>query len=215
MLLSTQTDRFGQRFGDEAAVRMLAAAGFDAIDYSMFGMINADHILRSDKAEEYVDHLREVADECGVVFNQAHAPFSFKNWNDDEYVKTEIFPTVARSVELAARMGVKVIVVHPIHHMTYKGNEEKMYEINMKYYRALIPYCEANGIMVATENMWQRDKKRGFIIHDVCSQAKEFNRYLDDIGSEWIGGCLDLGHCGLCGHDAAATVVLSALKHRI
>ena len=78
MLLSTQTDRFGQRFGDEKAVRMLAAAGFDGIDYSMFGMIRPDHILRSDAAEKHIDALKAAAEECGVVFNQAHAPFSFK-----------------------------------------------------------------------------------------------------------------------------------------
>ena len=201
MLLSTQTDRFGQRFGDEAAVRMLAKAGFDAIDYSMFGMVHADHILRSDAAEQYVDRLKAVADECGVVFNQAHAPFSF-NWHDADFVRAEVFPTVIRSVELAARMGVKIIVVHPIHHMVYTENKDKMYEANMQYYRALIPYCEKHGIKVATENMWQRDKKRGYIIHDVCSTVKEFNQYIDDIGSEWITGCLDLGHCGLVGLEA-------------
>lgn len=213
MLLSTQTDRFGQRFGDENAVRMLAAAGFDAIDYSMFGMIHEDHILRSDEAEKYVDHLRAVAEECGVVFNQAHAPFSFKGWDDPEIFNKEIFPTVARSVELAARMGVKIIVVHPLHHRQYLGNEEAMYELNMNYYRSLIPYCEKNGIKVATENMWQRDKKRNYIIHDVCSRAKEFNRYLDDIGSEWIVGCLDVGHCGLVGIEAQDMIREMGGKH--
>ena len=213
MLLSTQTDRFGQRFGDEKAVRMLADAGFDAIDYSMFGMIRPDHILRSDAAEKYIDTLKAAAEACGVVFNQAHAPFSFKGWDDPAVFNNEIFPTVARAVTLAGRLGVKIIVVHPLHFMQYKGNEEKMYELNMRYYRSLIPYCEKYGIKVATENMWQRDKNRGYIIHDVCSQAKEFNRYLDDLDSEWIVGCLDLGHCGLVGIDAADMIREMGGKH--
>ena len=146
MLLSTQTDRFGQRFGDEKAVHMLAEAGFDAIDYSMFGMTNPGHILCSEEAEKYVDNLRNTAKECGVVFNQAHAPFTFKGWDDPEIYNKEIFPTVSRAVTLAGRMGVKIIVVHPLHFMTYKGNEEKLYELNMQYYRSLIPYCEEYGI---------------------------------------------------------------------
>lgn len=213
MLLSTQTDRFGQRFGDEKAIRMLAEAGFDAIDYSMFGMVDPDHILNGETAFAYVDHLKEVADECGVVFNQAHAPFSFRNWDDEEHYNSFIFPTVVRALELAARMGVKIIVVHPIHHLPYEENAEKLYEMNMAYYGALIPYCEKFGIKVATENMWERDKKRGYIQHDTCSRAAEFNRYLDDLNSEWIVGCLDLGHCGLVGVDADKMIREMGAKH--
>ena len=201
MLLSTQTDILGRRFGDEQAVRMLAAAGFDAVDYSMFGMVDPAHLLRSDEAEAHMAKLLDTAKECGVVFNQAHAPFSFGHL-DEEGLKKEFFPTTVRSLELASRLGVKIIVVHPIHNIPYFGNEERLYEMNMKFYRALIPYCEAYGIKVATENMWKRDKLRGYILDDVCSRAKEFCRYLDDIGSEWIVGCLDLGHCGLVGVEA-------------
>ena len=36
MLLVTQTDMLGRYFGDIKAVEMIADAGFDAIDYSMF-----------------------------------------------------------------------------------------------------------------------------------------------------------------------------------
>ncbi len=202
MLLSTQTDILGQKFGDEQTVRILAAAGFDAIDYSMFGMSGAEHILHTDAADKYVDHLRDVAEECSVVFNQAHAPFVFKNWDDEDNFKNHIFPTITRAIRLAARIGVKIIVVHPLHHMRYEGNEEKLHDMNVNYYRSFIPYCEEYGIKVATENMWQRDAKRGYIIHDTCSRAAEFNRYLDDIASPWIVGCLDLGHCGLVGVEA-------------
>lgn len=188
--------------GDEKAVRLLAAAGFDAIDYSMFGMVNQDHYLRAETADAYVQHLRTAAEECGVVFNQAHAPFSFKDWKEPDYYEKEVFPTVARAVQLAGKMGVKIIVVHPLHHLFYRENQERLYEMNMQYYRALIPYCEEYGIKVAAENMWTRDPKRHYILDDTCSQPEEFNRYLDDLNSPWIVGCLDLGHCGLVGLEA-------------
>lgn len=213
MLLSTQTDYIGSRLGDEKAIRLLADAGFDAIDYSMFGMENKEYYLRDENAFSYVEHLREVAQDCGVVFNQAHAPFSFRGWDDEECVKSEIFPTIVRAVSLAGRMGVKIIVVHPAQHLPYPENAERLFEINMKLYRALIPYCEEYGIKVATENMWKRDKKRGYILDSVCSQAKEFNRYLDELNSPWIVGCLDLGHCGLVGVEAQDMIREMGAKH--
>ncbi len=40
MLLSTQTDLLGQRYGDEQAIRLLAGAGFDAFDFSFFQMFS-------------------------------------------------------------------------------------------------------------------------------------------------------------------------------
>lgn len=207
MKLSTQTDALAQRFGDERAIRMLAAAGFDAIDYSMFSMnadggVNPAHPLNGPDYREYARHLRAVADECGVVFNQAHAPFVFRDWGDRQTYEETILPTIRRSVEAAGIMGCAVIVVHPIHHRA-NGTPAQLYEWNMRFYRALIPTAEAGGVRVATENMWEIDLRRHCIIDDVCSRASEFNAYIDGLNSPWITGCLDLGHCGLVGDEAA------------
>lgn len=213
MLLCTQTHRLADAFGDETAIRMLAEAGFDALDYSMFGMENPDHHLRGEDAFAYVDNLKKVADECGVKFIQAHAPFVFKDWDRPNYYEEEILPTIRRAIELVSRLGVEIIVVHPLHHLFYRDNAETLYEINMRYYRDLIPTCAACGVKVATENMWTRDPKRGYILDDTCSQPAEFNRYLDDLNSEWIVGCLDLGHCGLVGIDAADMIRAMGKEH--
>ena len=57
--------------------------------------------------------------------------------------------------------------------------------------------CKANGVKVAVENMFQRDDRRGHIIHDTCSRAEEFIRYVDTLDSEYVVACLDVGHVGL------------------
>ena len=114
MLLCTQTDVLGARFGEEAAVRMLAQAGFDALDYSMFSMTKPDFHLNGDHYQPYVQHLKDVADECGVTFYQAHAPFNFGLESDPEARKNVVIPTTVRAIQIAAQLGVKVIVVHPL-----------------------------------------------------------------------------------------------------
>ena len=101
------------------------------------------------------------------------------------------------SVEVSALLGAKVAVVHPLHYMKYAGNEEEIFEMNMKYYREFIPITEQYGIKVAVENMFQMDDFRGLIAHDTCSQIEEFIRYVDTVNHENIIACLDVGHVGL------------------
>ena len=80
------------------------------------------------------------------------------------------------------------------------GNAEKLFEYNMVFYKSLIPYCEEYGIKVAVENMWQYPK---MISHSTCSRPDEFIRYIDELNSEWIVGCLDIGHSVLVREDPA------------
>lgn len=215
MLLTTQTDYLGRTFGNEAAIRMLAAAGFDAFDLSMFDT-DLDVILRGDHVA-YAKRLRAVADECGIVCTQAHAPFpSSSNAKltarmlgaDGEVAADDavVFDAIVRSMEVAAIVGAKCIVVHPRQHLTYAddGAPEELYRINLEFYRALVPYAEKFGIKVACENMWQW--KDGHIVHSTCASPAEFCRYIDDIGSEWVTACLDIGHVLLVGESLGGMI---------
>lgn len=192
MLLSTQTDYLGAKFGNERAVRMLAEAGFDAFDLSMFHT-DLDIIAHGDHVE-YAKGLRAVADECGILCNQAHAPFptSYGDERDEE-----VFRVTVRAMEVAAILGAKCIVVHPRQHLVYadEGAPERLFEINREFYGALLPYAEKFGIRVACENMWQW--RRGRCVDSTCSTPEEFCRYIDAHGSEWITACLDIGHVPL------------------
>ena len=67
MLLVTQTTELQKRFGIEKAIQMIAGAGFDAIDFSMFEMNDDNSILNSDKCFEYAKQLKETAQNALVV----------------------------------------------------------------------------------------------------------------------------------------------------
>ena len=101
MLLSTQTEFFGKVYGDAVAIRMIKAAGFDAFDMSFFEMFgDKDYPMNGDNWRDYVCSLRAVADECGIVCNQAHAPFA-SSAGDEEDDKRR-FAAIVRSMEAAA-----------------------------------------------------------------------------------------------------------------
>lgn len=200
MLLSTQTDLFGKVYGDAAAIRMIKAAGFDAFDMSFFEMFgNKDYPMNGDNWRDYVRSLRAVADECGIVCNQAHAPFASSTGDDADDKRR--FDAIVRSMEAAAMLGAKVIVVHPKHHLPFTTCKDALFDMNVQFYRSLLPYCEQFGIKVACENMWQYNHAAGRIIDSTCSRSEEFCAYIDAVDSPYLVGCLDIGHAELTDED--------------
>lgn len=177
----------------EEAVKLVAKAGFDAIDFSF---LEAPYYEESGFGEDWYRMVRQIADDNGIVFNQAHAPFgtSFK----DPAKTEERFWEVVRSMKHAAILGIPVTVVHPQQHLCYydEGVPEQLFEMNMDFYRRLLPYCEQYGVKVAVENMWQRNSQK-CIDHSSCSTPAEMIRYHDTVDSPWITCCLDLGHATL------------------
>lgn len=205
MLLSTQTSVAVNRLGFEGGITMLHDAGYDCLDLSLFEMTKDDSAYVATDWRKTVEERRRFADEHGIIFNQSHAPFSFK-WTD-ERIKEEIAkPRIEQSIEISAMMGAKIVVVHPLHWFTYKGFEAEARQMNLDYYRSLIPLARNFGVKIAIENMWQRDVKRKCPSDDVASRAADHASYIDEIDSEWIVACLDLGHCGLIGEEAQDTI---------
>ena len=207
MILSTQTDIAGRRFGEEQAVRWICEAGFDALDYSMFRMQEDDFVLNTPEYKKHIAELKKIAESYGKFFNQAHAPFPSFKVNDAEYSK-KIFPKIERSVEIAGLLGVQNIVVHP----TDFGKEsDENLKLNAEFYNRLIPICKEYGVKVATENMFGRDKRRDYIVSNICSEGREFSKMMDMLDPEYFTACVDIGHAGLVGTTAAK--LIKALGH--
>lgn len=212
MLLSTQTDVFARRFGDEEAIRRIANAGFDAFDLSLFAMnSNPNYEMNGEQFREYAKHLRAVADECGIVCNQSHAPFPSSV--GDEEKDEQIFQSIVRAMEAASIVGAKIIVVHPKQHLDYRTHAAELKEMNMAFYRRLIPYCEQFGIKIATENMWQYNKTAEHIRDSVCSRPQEFLDYLEELNNPWIVACLDVGHVLLTSENLAHCIRTLGAAH--
>ncbi len=198
MILSTQTGGISRKLGDKEAIRILSNAGYDAYDFT-FDAHLADSEIYTDSNLDYFKELKKVADKYGITCNQAHAPAPTTVGKKEEDEK--IYKRILRSMEAAAILGANIIVVHPVQHLPYAEHQKELFEMNVKFYKSLIPYCEKFGIKVAVENMWQYNLSGHCIIDSTCSRAWEFCEYLDTIDSEWIVGCLDIGHVSLVGTD--------------
>ncbi len=210
MLLVNQSHGFVNRVGFEKSIEMNKAAGFDAMDLSMDVKYAIDRIMQDDW-RDFVTELKTLSDKYEMPFVQAHAPFgfydAFKTGKPyQEIYKKVILPQTLRAMEVAAALGVEIIVVHPMHHGDYHKYKDLFHEQSMVLYRELIPHCERLGIKIALENMFQRSEFTGYIEPDTCSSPYEFAAWLDELSSEWVTGCLDIGHCGLVGEDVAHAI---------
>ncbi|MBO5200587.1 MAG: sugar phosphate isomerase/epimerase [Clostridia bacterium] len=200
MLLSNLTQWVGSSLSAKEAITINAEAGFDAYDMSLFQLTRDENYEFN--APDYVERakeLRRYADSLGIKCNQSHAPYPSSTGKEEE--DKVIFEKIVRAMEIASILGAKIIVVHPKQHLCYPEHPEELFELNVEFYKSLVPYCEKFGIKVATENMWQWNNGNKVPSDSTCSRAWEFNKYIDAVDSEWIVGCLDIGHVSLMNTD--------------
>lgn len=205
MLISTEIGSLSKIFGEIESLRIVSEAGFDAYDLSLNELSrDENYFLNGDDYIEKAKKLKNYADSIGLVCNQSHAPFPTSK-GDPEYDKW-IFEKVVRAMEIASICGAKIIIVHPNQHLNHAECGEELFKLNVDFYNRLIPYAKKFGIKIAVENMWQRNKGSGAITDSTCSRAWEFCKYIDAINSEWVVGCLDIGHASLMGADLPAFI---------
>ncbi len=194
MLFSNQTEILAEKYGLEKAVDIMIDAGYPAIDITMFDL-NACPF--TDDYREIAKRIRAKADSHGVRFIQAHAPFGRY-----EYYLDKCIPLFPRAFEFCRLLGIPNIVVHPIMNGQYKGSENEHFDVNMKFYRSLVPLARTNNVKIAIENMWGRHRVTGRICDHVCADPYELCRYYDELSDTGVFTvCLDLGHVALCGRE--------------
>ena len=194
MKLSVELYSVAKYFGDYKAAELIKQAGFDAIDFSYYYERECEEIL-GEKYKDYAKEFRAHLDHTGLSCNQAHAPFTFKyGMNLD--VSEQTYLHIVRSLESAAILGAKNIVVHSIS----VPEDVDFEEYNIAYYRSFIPYCEAFNIHVAVENLFSRDPKRHRLVGKLGT-PKELNSIVKKINSPWIVACVDVGHAALTGYE--------------
>ena len=209
MLISTQTAGFANKFGDHDAIALLAKVGYDALDYSMFDILNPKNPAGKDDFREYAKSLKKTADEFGIIFNQSHAPFpSYVQYPNQEqqnlgYNEIIIY-AIIKAMEITSIIGGKTIIVHPINLINCSYGEQK--DFNMAFYNSLVPYCKKFGLKIALENMWGWDEKNKKVTPAVCSDASEFADYVDSLDKDWFCACLDVGHAEMQGTGSISAV---------
>lgn len=202
MKLSTTTSVIFHTFGYEEGIEKLAEIGFDALDMSLYAEIYKER-FEENVLEKTCETLAQTAKNCGIYFNQAHAPFpSYKFLKDEkerEEYNAKIEKKLHASIKAAGILGAEQIVVHPIDVPDKKIQKE----FNIEFYNKLVPLCKEYNIKISLENMWGHSQVDGSrIVPNVCSYARDLADYYEALDPKYFNVCLDLGHCGLVGEAA-------------
>lgn len=207
--ISSEIHSLAKRVGEERAIRMLAAAGFEYYDFSLFSMapVNwkekrvemGEHPLQGEHWREYCEGLRRVADECGIKCNQSHAPFPSS--------AAGMFSYLERSIEATAIAGGRICVIHPDNNSTPEENAEM--------YRRLLPTAHQYGVKIATENMWNWDHEKKEALPAACSHEDNFLAHIEAVNDEYLVACVDIGHAEMRGLHTDAYRMLKHLGRHV
>ncbi len=205
MKISTEINSISRLVGPHKAIELIAKAGFDAWDFSMFDMakfvkgtdniMDSDHPLHSSNYAAYAKELRKIGEDCGIVCNQSHAPFPSRG--------TEMMYYLKRAIECTGLAGGDVCVIHP--------NNFKSAEENAEMYFELLPTAKDYGVRIATENMWNWDKELDEAKVAACSHHDDFKAHIKAVNDPNFVACLDIGHAAMKGLNTSVKEMILTL----
>ena len=209
MKTSTEIASISKHVGEERAVELVAKAGFDAWDFSMFDMARYDwknkcllessHPLHLDNYAAFAKKLRQIGLDNGIECNQSHAPFPVYCKAIRDYMK--------RAIECTAIAGGKICVIHP--------DNNKSAEENAQMYLELLPFAKEHGVKMATENMWNWDSKTDCASAAACSHHDDFLAHIKAVNDPYLVACLDIGHAEMRGLDTSARQMILTLGEHL
>jgi len=173
-------------------VRHVAKAGFKFIDLSFYDIDKKNSPFMLDNFEEYVEELKNLAEELGIKYVQAHLP----NCNPmdkerfDEYVNCTV-----RAIEVCGMLGIENAVIHT--GWMDGVTKEEYFEINYKALKPLFPAMEKNSVNVLIENSTKANMGEKYFF----LTGKEMKEFIEYVNHPLLHACWDLGHANIEGHQ--------------
>ncbi len=218
--IGVQTGGLKEWYPLREVYRMIAEAGFDAVDAGINALWSSkqikehfvpDVLLGDEKAFlEALIPFRDGAAQHGLFHSQAHAPYPFyAKYNNDPETDRLVLDRLQWFIRGCDFIGCRNLVVHPAFH-GYRDplSPEEEWKINIEAYTSLIPAAKEYGVTVCLENMLQsrinyKCPKKSY--QAICSDASEAISYIDELnriaGEKIFAFCYDIGHANLVSRD--------------
>ncbi|MEG0494304.1 MAG: hypothetical protein RR696_13995, partial [Clostridia bacterium] len=113
MKIATMTRASTKALGEQDAMRMLARAGFDGVDYSFHTYGLTSPLLAGSQRDKtsYYWELRHVLDACGLKVCQCHA--LYPTYTGSEIYDEPLYQSILQTIQIADILGSPYLVVHP------------------------------------------------------------------------------------------------------
>lgn len=177
------------RYGEDRYKKM-KEHGFDCVDFNMDDTSSPIYTLSEAESDALMLREKALAEEAGMEINQVHGPWRYPPRDLEPEDRAERLESMKRSIRATAALGCKHWVIHPIMpyttHDTEHGKEKETWEMNVEFFRALLPTAKEYGITVCLENMP--------MLAFSLSKPADILRLVEEINDESFKVCLDTGH---------------------
>lgn len=221
MEICTQTNPLAARFGFDEACRMIAEAGFTAIDWGIDRAWHFDDLLTAPTLsghciferpiDEILAHFAEEiasAKRWGLKLSQAHAPFRAFDFRRPEILDYAI-EIYKGCIRLCHAAGCKYLVIHgiSIREEDTVTTPEMCLAYNQKMYESLLPVLAETDVVVCMENLFSLAKSLGIANFTAahCADPDQAAEWIDALnekaGRRAFALCFDTGHLHLLRGD--------------
>jgi len=195
MILSIWTGMYAEMSLPQA-LQTLNAQGWTAFEMS------TEHFVQIANAEDPTALIEETLacmERYDISIPQGHAYLQARVADFDAERRNHDIAILKRHLEIAARLGVKVVVMHPGGHQGYtiRADRQRIQALNVQAFRRLGDYAGEYDIKIGLENLWRRGAATPDDLWDL----------LDAINHPALGIALDTSHANLADLDIPAAIV--------
>lgn len=192
-IITINNGGFEKAFHDyHGYVKKLKDIGFNGLDVSLcddWNKVSAK--FQSSEYKIWASNFKAFCDKNGMVINQTHALFPL-----DRFEEAFIISEYSKEIEATSLLGAKYIVFHPgLFSITKEGKKENFIK-NVNIFKKLSPILKQYNVIGCIETLWEFNNK-GKIVKTNLSFPKELIDFVDEIGTDTYGICLDTGHLNL------------------
>lgn len=215
MKISTSTFGVIKPYGMEDGLKMLANAGFEAIDYSITqnAMNWEDSFFQDATNPAFAEHFKRIGKtvrSCGLEMHQSHAPYAPVKISDPEFY-AQLQKQTIRSVYAAGYMECPNIVAHPVLHIDFCDGKNKTLarQTTLDYFSALVPTLKETGVTMCIENLFFYDTAEKRWSPNYCSDAQDLCDVIDTLNEMHglhFAACVDTGHAVVAKKDPAEMI---------
>lgn len=177
------------RYGEDK-YKKLKEYGFDCIDFGLAETDTVFYMLPEAESDTLLLKHKALAEASGVEINQVHGPWRYPPMDSTPEERAERFEKMSRSIRATALLGCKYWVIHPIMpfgtHDLEIGKEKETWELNLEFFRALLPVAKEHGVTICFENMP--------MLNFSMAKPVDILRFVEEMGDENFKVCLDTGH---------------------
>jgi hexulose-6-phosphate isomerase len=169
-------------FADKPVADSLAyakATGYESLELC----VRAESDLKPDTGDADLRVMRQAAERLGLGIPSL-VPAGCQGFaSGDAAKRAEALEVLRRSIHIASVLGADTILVHP-GQLTPQVRYDTMYGNVQAAMRQAAPEAERAKVAVGVENVWNK-----FLLSPM-----EAKRFVDEIGSEYIGIYFDIGN---------------------